>query len=115
MYASWVISCSRKLFSADASLAGNPNSLEYLAAQYPPPSRPHGGIPERLRSYDPEALGVMNEMLAKYEGNFHRHLTLLLEALDYFAATETPALGRLCACLSMASEKLPGERSSEGT
>ena len=57
---------------------------------------------------------MMNEMLAKYEANFNRHLTLLLEALDYFAATETPALGRLCACLSMASEKGLGERSGDG-
>jgi len=47
----------------------------------------------------------MNDLIEKYEENFNRHLTLLLEALDYYAATETVALSRLCAQLSMASDK----------
>ena len=43
--------------------------------------------------------------LEKYEENFNRHIKILLDALDYYAATETVALSRLCAQLSMASEK----------
>ena len=50
----------------------------------------------------------MFDLLDKYEENFNRHLTILLEALDYFAATETVALSRLCAQLSMASDKGEG-------
>lgn len=42
-------------------------------------------------------------MLAKYEYNFNHHLKLLLNALDYYAATETVALSRLCAHLSTAA------------
>lgn len=46
----------------------------------------------------------MEDMLSKYEFNFNHHLRLLLDALDYYAATETVALSRLCAQLSMARE-----------
>lgn len=41
----------------------------------------------------------------KYEYNFNHHLRLLLDALDYYAATETVALSRLCAQLSTAGER----------
>ena len=51
-------------------------------------------------------------MLGKYEENFNRHLAIFLNALDYYAATETVALGKLCAGLSMASEK--GSVAGEG-
>ena len=47
----------------------------------------------------------MQDMLSRYEDNFNKHLNMLLDALDYYAATETVALSRLCAQLSMASEK----------
>jgi len=50
------------------------------------------------------------DSLAKYEDNFNRHIRILLDALDYYAATETVALSRLCAMLSMASEKGGEER-----
>lgn len=43
--------------------------------------------------------------MQKYEDNFSRHLRILLDALDYYAATETVALSRLCAQLSMASDR----------
>jgi hypothetical protein len=44
----------------------------------------------------------------KYEYNFNHHLRLLLDALDYYAATETVALGRLCAQLAAAGEGVGG-------
>ena len=46
----------------------------------------------------------MDESLGKYEANFNRHLKIFLDVLDYYAATETVALSRLCAQLSTASE-----------
>ena len=49
-------------------------------------------------------------MLGKYEYNFGHHLRLLLDALDYYAATETVALGRLCAVLGSAGEGRDAER-----
>ena len=48
-------------------------------------------------------------MLGKYEQNFEHHLRLLLDALDYYAATETVALGRLCAVLGSAMGARDGE------
>ena len=95
-------SFSRTLCPADASLAGSAPALAYLATRYPSPRYP---IPEHLKTFDPEGLDKMYDLLEKYEENFNRHLTLLLDALDYYAATETVALSRLCAQLSMASEK----------
>ena len=47
-------------------------------------------------------LDDLYDMLGKYESNFEHHLRLLLDALDYYAATETVALGRLCAVLGSA-------------
>ncbi|MCJ1292156.1 hypothetical protein MMC34_003706 [Xylographa carneopallida] len=99
-------SFSRTLCSADASLAGSARALAYLGTRYPSSRYP---IPDHLKSYDPDGLNKMTELLDKYEENFNRHLGLLLDALDYYAATETVALSRLCAQLSMASDKGGGE------
>ena len=49
-------------------------------------------------------------MLGKYEHNFNHHLKLLLDALDYYAATETVALSRLCAVLGSATNGGGDER-----
>lgn len=104
-FATYTSSLSRTLCSADASLAGSPAALAFLQTMYPLARHP---IPERLKTYDPDGLGRMFDLIEKYEENFNRHLALLLEALDYYAATETVALSRLCAQLSMASEKGAG-------
>jgi gamma-tubulin complex component 2 len=104
-FAQYTSSLSRTLCSADASLAGTPAALAYLATIYPSPRHP---MPDRLKVFDPEGLQKMEEVMGKYEENFNRHLGLLLDALDYYAATETVALSRLCATLSMASEKEGG-------
>ena len=58
-----------------------------------------------LRGFDASAVKSMNEALQKYEDNFNRHIKILLDALDYYAATDNVTLSRLCAQLSMASEK----------
>ncbi|MCJ1420386.1 hypothetical protein MMC32_006743 [Xylographa parallela] len=99
-------SFSRTLCSADATLAGSAGALAYLATRYPSSRYP---IPDHLKTFDPDGLNKMTELLDKYEENFNRHLGLLLDALDYYAATETVALSRLCAQLSMASDKGGGE------
>ncbi|KAL8816197.1 MAG: hypothetical protein Q9223_004757 [Gallowayella weberi] len=52
----------------------------------------------------------IEDFFNRHEDNFNRHLTGLLDALDYYAATETVALGRLCAQLSAAGEKGGRER-----
>lgn len=102
VFTSWTSTLSRSLCSADPSLAGSPAALKYLSTLYPSARHP---IPDKLKSFDPEALNKMTDMLEKYEENFNRHLSILLDALDYYAATETVALGKLCARLSVAGDK----------
>ena len=46
----------------------------------------------------------MVEMMQKYEHNFSRHLQILLDALNHYAATETVVLLGLCARLSTANQ-----------
>ena len=41
----------------------------------------------------------------RYEEHFNKHMAILLDSLDYYAATETVALSKLCAVLSWANEK----------
>ena len=53
-------------------------------------------------AYDPARLPKLNDILGKYEENFSRHLKILLDALNYYAATETVVLLGLCARLSTA-------------
>ena len=61
-------------------------------------------IPDEMKIYDAKKLDNLTDMLGKYEYNFNHHLRLLLDALDYYAATETVALSRLCAVLGSATE-----------
>ena len=49
-------------------------------------------------------LEKMNEIIKKYEVNFSRHLQILLDALNHYAATETVVLLGLCARLSTANQ-----------
>ena len=100
MFATWTPSLTRVLFAADPSLAGTPRSLAYLETQF----SARNPLPDKLKTYDPTRLAKMDESLGKYEANFNRHLKIFLDVLDYYAATETVALSRLCAQLSTASE-----------
>ena len=101
LFATYTSSLSRTLLTCHPSLAGTPQAIAYLTTyHYPNPSkRP---IPEDLKSYNPAKLDSLYDMLAKYEQNFEHHLKLLLDALDYYAATETVSLSRLCAVLGSA-------------
>ncbi len=51
-----------------------------------------------------EKLERMYEIIKKYEDNFSRHLQILLDALNHYAATETVVLLGLCARLSTANQ-----------
>ncbi|KAI9798750.1 MAG: hypothetical protein M1833_004580 [Piccolia ochrophora] len=52
---------------------------------------------------DPARLTKMQDTLTRYEMNFARHLKILLDALNYYAATETVVFLSLCARLTSAS------------
>ena len=55
------------------------------------------------------------EMIRKWENSFSRHLQILLDALNHYAATETVVLLSLCARLSTANQgtEYAGLRSEE--
>lgn len=59
-------------------------------------------------AYNPKKLDEMFDVLQKYEDNFLKHLKILLDALNYLAATETVVFLGLCARLSTAAEGLQG-------
>ena len=46
----------------------------------------------------------LSEIIRKWEGNFSRHLQILLDALNHYAATETVVLLSLCARLCTANQ-----------
>lgn len=58
-------------------------------------------------AYDPAKLDKLFNILQQYEEHFSRHLKILLDALNYLAATETAVFLTLCARLSMANEGGP--------
>jgi gamma-tubulin complex component 2 len=86
MFSSYTAHLSRSLIAADPELAAPSAAYD----ETDPPK------------FDPENMAKLNENLAKYEHNFSRHLKILLDALNYFAATETVVLLSLCARLQMA-------------
>ena len=87
LYADYTASLSRNLAAADPDLAGI--TLEGHSA----------GV-----THDPTRLVKLQESLVRFEDHFGRHLKILLDALNYLAATETVVFLGLCARLSMAHE-----------
>jgi gamma-tubulin complex component 2 len=100
LFATYTSYLSRMLFTADPDLAGTAVAEAYLLAQ----STPKHPISPSAAAFDPTRLEKMDDILQKYEENFTRHLRILVDALNYFAATETVALLGLCARLSMATD-----------
>jgi gamma-tubulin complex component 2 len=94
MFSSYTTHLSRSLIAADPELAS-------------PSARFEEGV--ESVAFDPENMVKLNENLGKYEHNFGRHLKILLDALNYFAATETVVLLSLCARLQMAQSRNESE------
>lgn len=117
---------TRDLFSpaGDSTLVNPPAAAKLHHYQHPPtsatttnttatkapPSNPSTTTTTNQPTHDPTKLPAMEDWLAKYENHFNHHLSMLLRGLDYYAATETVALGRLCAQLSAAGETGGRER-----
>ncbi|CAK3878590.1 Spindle pole body component alp4 [Lecanosticta acicola] len=86
LFANYTGSLSRYLASADSELMNPANSKG---------------------SWDPAKLDKISSILQQYEDHFSRHLKILLDALNFLAATETVVFLGLCARLSMAAEGGP--------
>ncbi|KAK5111808.1 hypothetical protein LTR62_004728 [Meristemomyces frigidus] len=92
MFANYTSSLSRYLASLDTSTTskdGTTKDSSTSGASAP---------------VDPAKLDKLFSILQQYEDHFSRHLKILLDALNYLAATETVVFLGLCARLSMASE-----------
>ncbi|KAF1970098.1 spindle pole body component 97 [Bimuria novae-zelandiae CBS 107.79] len=96
MFATFTQSLSRYLITADPDLVAQANAT---ASKAPTTSSRLGGY-----VYDPQRVAKMFDMLGKYEENFARHLKILLDTLNYLAATETVVFLSLCARLQSAGE-----------
>lgn len=99
MFATFTYSLSRYLVTSDPDLVQTVNSA--ISSQAPSSSHRHV-------VFDPQRLDKMFDMLTKYEDSFTRHLKILLDTLNYLAATETVVFLQLCARLTSAGEGLSG-------
>lgn len=96
LFANYTSSLSRYLATLEADAD---------ASHPPPPDSTE--VPDISTAPDLSNAAKLNKLfdnLDKYEVNFSRHLKILLDALNYLAATETVVFLSLCARLSMAGE-----------
>lgn len=110
MFASYTAWLSRELEKTDSDLNGTekPNNMskkQWQRFQDERSSR-HSESASSSSGKTTEAarLEKINETLHKYEYNFSRHLQILLDSLNHYAATETVVLLGLCARLSTANQ-----------
>lgn len=103
-YTSWL---SRELERSDSDLTGpeKPGQMSkqqwerYLTER----NHKHGdSTTSNASSTAPSEEALV--MISKFEVNFSRHLQILLDALNHYAATETVVLLGLCARLSTANQ-----------
>lgn len=114
MFATFTQSLSRYLITGDPDLCAQVNAAQAAqatqTAQANQPTKPSGASHRHSKSgsqayvFDPHRVDKMFDMLTKYEENFARHLKILLDTLNYLAATETVVFLSLCARLSSAGE-----------
>ncbi|KAK8128314.1 Spindle pole body component [Apiospora sp. TS-2023a] len=107
-YSNWL---SRELEKADPDLVGhikppNMSDEQWRRFQALKPQKSHNDSVASNKSTLDEESRVNNlfEILKKYETNFSRHLQILLDALNHYAATETVVLLSLCARLATANQ-----------
>ncbi|KAF6821547.1 spc97 spc98 family protein [Colletotrichum sojae] len=110
-YSNWL---SRELEKADPDLSGatrppNMTAKQWRAFQAVRTQKPSGSHSDSTSSagageQQEARVGNLFEIMKKWEGNFSRHLQILLDALNHYAATETVVLLSLCARLSTANQ-----------
>jgi gamma-tubulin complex component 2 len=113
MFASFTYSLSRYLITGDPDLVAQVNDALAPSSNAPvTTATSHRATTQFV--YDPQRVDKMFDMLAKYEENFTRHLKILLDTLNYLAATETVVFLSLCARLTSAGEGLSGFQAPMG-
>lgn len=111
-YTNWL---TRELEKSDPDLSGSSRPSTMTADQWHlfqagkaaqrASASQHHGHDASFAADDAEArVNNLSEIIRKWEGNFSRHLQILLDALNHYAATETVVLLSLCARLSTANQ-----------
>jgi gamma-tubulin complex component 2 len=106
-YTNWL---SRELEKADPDLVGPikpPNMSEKQWKRFQNAKAQKSANDSGLNSQLQDEEGRINnlfEIIKKWETNFSRHLQILLDALNHYAATETVVLLSLCARLATANQ-----------
>lgn len=112
MFATFTAGLTRELEKADPDLNGTEKprgmSAQHWKRYQAEKSQRHGesttSNPTSGATSRAEQLDKMNDIIKKYEYNFSRHLQILLDCLNHYAATETVVLLGLCARLSTANQ-----------
>ncbi|RYO81619.1 hypothetical protein DL766_000852 [Monosporascus sp. MC13-8B] len=108
-YTNWL---SRELEKADPDLIGPikpPNMSDeqwrrFQAAKSQRPSHNDSASSNSQLQDEETRISNLFEIIKKWETNFSRHLQILLDALNHYAATETVVLLSLCARLATANQ-----------
>lgn len=110
-YTNWL---SRELEKSDPDLSGTTKppgmtdeqwrQFQAVKSQRQSSSHNDSGISNKDGSDVDARINNLFEIMKKWEGNFSRHLQILLDALNHYAATETVVLLSLCARLSTANQ-----------
>ena len=107
-YSNWL---SRELEKADPDLSGTTKPRDMTDDQWRVfravrSQKTPGDSTSSASSQTEQEARISNlfEIMKKWEGNFSRHLQILLDALNHYAATETVVLLSLCARLSTANQ-----------
>ncbi|KAI0971370.1 Spc98 family-domain-containing protein [Xylaria arbuscula] len=110
MFAAYTNWLSRELEKADPDLLGpikppNMSEKQWARFQAAKPQRPSNDSALHNQVQDEEGrISNLFEIIKKWETNFSRHLQILLDALNHYAATETVVLLSLCARLATANQ-----------
>lgn len=109
MFASYTSYLSRELEKTDTDLAGTekPNNMskkEWKRFNDERNSRHSESTSANDKASRAARLEKIDQTLQKYEHNFSKHLQILLDSLNHYAATETVVLLGLCARLSTANQ-----------
>ncbi|KAI1437185.1 Spc98 family-domain-containing protein [Xylaria sp. CBS 124048] len=105
-YANWL---SRELEKSDPDLIGPikpPNMSNKHWERFQSAKQKSSGDNTSMSQLQDEEGRISNlfEIIKKWETNFSRHLQILLDALNHYAATETVVLLSLCARLATANQ-----------
>lgn len=112
MFATYTNFLSRELEKTDPDLAGQERPRNMSEQQWVRYQEERGQRYSNSTSSngsagttsDASRLEKVSETLHKYEFNFSKHLQILLDSLNHYAATETVVLLGLCGRLSTANQ-----------